>query len=317
VIRALKWSGAVILLALAGILIIYWTPDTDAAAMREKYGSPASRFVSLGDGLSVHMRDEGPRDAPVVLLLHGSNSFLQTWDGWTRHLMPQYRVIRLDLPGHGLTGASPQRAYSTAAFVDVVDRLMLRLHVPKFVIGGNSMGGGIAWAYAHRHPDKLAGLILIDASGQPEARPTALPIGFRIARTPVLRDIMRVITPRSLIETSLKQSVVNQDIVTPASVDRYWELLRFPGNRAATIDRFATRRDPAITGAPRLPVPTLILWGAADQLIPVSSAAWFGAQSPGSRIIIYPGVGHLMMEEIPEKSANDVKSWLATQPLPR
>ena len=302
---------------IAVAIIIFWTPDTDPQAMRAKYGSPTSQYVDLGNGLTIHLRDEGPRDAPVIVLLHGSNAFLQTWDMWAKLLTPRYRVIRLDLPGHGLTGAYPARAYSKAAFVDVVDRAVIELGIDRFVLGGNSMGGGVSWAYAHKHPEKLRGLLLVDASGQPEPEPQSLPIGFRIAQTPVLRDIMLYITPRSIIEQSLHQSVTNQSVVTPANVDRYWELLRYPGNRQATIDRFGTPREPAVTGAPKLPVPTLILWGADDRLIPASSAAWFKAQVPDAKVIIYPGVGHLMMEEIPEKSAADVSNWLATLPPPR
>ena len=302
---------------IAVAIIIFWTPDTDPQAMRAKYGSPTSQYVDLGNGLTIHLLDEGPRDAPVIVLLHGSNAFLQTWDMWAKLLTPKYRVIRLDLPGHGLTGAYPARAYSKAAFVDVVDRAITKLGIDRFVLGGNSMGGGVSWAYAHKHPEKLHGLLLVDASGQPEPEPQSLPIGFRIAQTPVLRDIMLYITPRSIIEQSLHQSVTNQSVVTPANVDRYWELLRYPGNRQATIDRFGTPREPAVTGAPRLPVPTLILWGADDKLIPASSAAWFKAQVPDAKVIIYPGVGHLMMEEIPENSAADVSNWLATLPPPR
>ncbi len=315
--RFLKWTALVAVTAVSVAIFTFWTPDTRMEDMRAKYGAPESRYVSLGNGLTVHLRDEGRRDAPVIVLLHGSNSFLQTWDDWTKRLTPTYRVIRFDFPGHGMTGAYPARAYSTSAFADIVDRVTTKLGVTRFVLGGNSMGGGVAWVYAHKHPEKLIGLVLIDASGQPAPKPTSLPIGFRIAQTPGLRDIMLYITPRSIIEKSLHQSVSHQEAVTPASIDRYWELLRYPGNRQATIDRFATPRDPAVTGAPRLPVPTLILWGAEDKLIPVASAAWFKQQVPDAQVIIYPGVGHLMMEEIPELSATDLSNWLASQFKPR
>ena len=315
--RFLKWTSLFAVIAVAVAIFTFWTPDTRMEDMRAKYGGPESRYVSLGNGLTVHLRDEGRRDAPVIVLLHGSNSFLQTWDDWTKRLTPTYRVIRFDFPGHGMTGAYPAHAYSTAAFADVVDRVTTKLGVTRFVLGGNSMGGGVAWVYAHKHPEKLSGLVLIDASGQPAPKPTSLPIGFRIAQTPGLRDIMLYITPRSIIEKSLHQSVSHQEAVTPASIDRYWELLRYPGNRQATIDRFATPRDPAVTGTPRLPVRTLILWGAEDKLIPVASAAWFKQQVPDAQVIIYPGVGHLMMEEIPERSATDLSNWLARLPKPR
>ncbi len=313
--RVLKWGALALLLAVVGLIAAAWTPDTDAAAMRAKYGTRASQFVDVGGGLTVHLRDEGPRDAPVLVLLHGSNSFLQTWDAWAVQLATRYRVIRLDLPGHGMTGADPKRDYSRAAFVSVVDRVVARLGVARFVLGGNSMGGGVAWAYAYAHPEKLRGLVLIDASGEPEPEQSSPPLGFRLARTPGIRDLMTVITPRSLIADGLRSSVADPARVTDATIDRYWELLRYPGNRRATIDRFATPREGAVTGP--LSVPTLILWGANDQLIPVSSAKWFAGQVPGAHTIVYPHVGHLMMEEIPERSAHDLSDWLASLPPAR
>jgi pimeloyl-ACP methyl ester carboxylesterase len=315
--RFLKWLIIGVFLSIVGAGVVFWTPDTDVATMRAKYGSAASQYVDLGEGLTVHLRDEGPRNAPVIMLLHGSNSFLQTWDTWTAILSSSYRVIRLDLPGHGMTGAYPARAYSKAAFVEVVDRAVKKLDIERFILGGNSMGGGVSWAYAHKYPEKLAGLVLIDASGQLEPEPQDLPIGFRIAQTPVLRDVMLYITPRSIIEQGLRQSVTNQSVVTPANIDRYWELLRYPGNRQATIDRFSEPREAVFVGTPKSTIPTLILWGADDKLIPASSATWFKQQVPDAKVIIYPAVGHLMMEEIPERSGTDLLNWLASLPSPR
>lgn len=316
--RFLKWLLIVFIVIIAGVGFAYWTPDTDAAAMRAKYGGPTSQFVDVGGGLTVHLRDEGPRDAPVVMLLHGSNSSLHTWDDWTKHLTPNYRVVRFDQIGHGLTGPNPAGKYDAAAFTDTVDRVAAKLGIGRFVLVGNSMGGSVAWHYAERHPGRLRGLVLVDSSGQPEGKPTSLPIGFRIARTPVLRDVMRYLTPRSMIEKSLHQSVSNQSVVTDAAVDRYWELLRYPGNRQATIDRFSTPPEPAtINRIACLTVPTLILWGAEDKLIPVSSAEWFAAHIPENRVIVYPATGHLPMEEVAGRSATDLSNWLATLPPPR
>ena len=144
-LRILKWATALVLVAIVGLGIAFWTPDTDAAAMRAKYGGAPSQFVDLGGGLTVHLRDEGPRDAPVIVLLHGSNADLHTWDEWTKRLIPQYRVIRFDQIGHGLTGPNPARRYDMNAFTDTVDRVTTKLGVQRFVLGGNSMGGGIAW----------------------------------------------------------------------------------------------------------------------------------------------------------------------------
>jgi pimeloyl-ACP methyl ester carboxylesterase len=316
-IRFLKWAFGLLLVAIIGLIIAYWTPDTDKLAMRAKYGSPASQYINIGDAFVVHVRDEGPRDAPVIVLLHGSNAFLQTWDAWAAALTPTYRVIRLDLPGHGLTGEYRERRYNRDAYVDVVDRVTRKLRVSRFVLGGNSMGGGVAWAYAHKYPYKLTGLVLVDATGQPEPQGSSPPLGFRLARIPVIRELMAYITPRSLIADGLRSSVADPSKVSDAAIDRYWELLRYPGNRTATIDRFAAGRDATIDAPLPQPIPTLILWGADDKLIPVSSAAWFKSKVPGAEVVIYPKVGHLMMEEIPDKSVADLKGWLAKTVLPQ
>ena len=303
------------LLALVALLIIallyYRTPDTDPAAMRAKYGGPPSQFVDLGDGLSVHLRDTGPRDAPVLLLIHGSNASLQTWEPWAARLGTRYRIIRMDLPGHGLTGASPTRDYSPAAFVAVVERIRAKLGVDDIVLAGNSMGGGVAWHYALAHPDHVRGLVLIDSVGQPEPGDTKPPLAFRIARMPVLREIAAAITPRSLIADSLPGVFGNPKLADAAMVDRYWELLRYPGNRTATLDRFALAPDNATAAqlaALRLPV--LILWGAKDALIPRASGDWLHARIRGSKLIVYPGTGHLPMVERPDESARDVKRFV-------
>jgi pimeloyl-ACP methyl ester carboxylesterase len=319
-LRFLKWLGLLAVVLVVGTGIAFYAPDTDPAAMRAKYGGPPSQFVDLGGGLTVHLRDEGPRDAPVLVLLHGSNADLHTWDAWISRLTPQYRVIRFDQIGHGLTGPNPARDYSIAAFTGTVDRVVTKLGISRFVLAGNSMGGGIALNYARQHPEKLAGLVLVDAGGAPEPETDGkeLPIGFRIALTPGVRDIMKIVTPRSMIDTSLHQSVSNQAIVTPAMVDRYWELLRYPGNRQATLDRFSTPRVATNEADVRaIKTPTLVMWGAEDKLIPVASAAWFARLLPNATRVTYPGIGHIPMEETPDRSAADLKSWLATLPAPR
>jgi pimeloyl-ACP methyl ester carboxylesterase len=316
--RFLGRFAVFLMVTLVGAGVYFWTPDADSRAMRTKYGAPPSQFVDLGNDLTVHLRDEGPSNAPVVLLLHGANASLRTWDQWTRILSTRYRVIRFDQIGHGLTGPNPSGRYDAEAFTATVDAVMTKLGVSKFVIGGNSMGGWVSYEYARRHPERLNGVLLVDAFGaQPKVAPK-LPIGFRIAQTPGLRNAILYFTPRSLVEKSLRQSVSNQAVVTPAEIDEYWEMLRYPGNRQATIDRAATMRALAKPGdVAGIKVPTLILWGDEDKLIPVDAAMWFNTNIPDSKLIIYPKIGHLPMEETSETSARDVMNWLATIPAPR
>lgn len=311
--KTLKWLALVIVILLSAGLAIGYTPDTDPTAMKAKYGGPASQFMTIEPGLTVHVRDQGRREAPVLVLIHGSNASLHTWEPWVARLGGQYRIVSLDLPGHGLTGAHPQGDYSARIFVDTVDRVLNRLGVQRFALAGNSMGGWVSWNYALRHPEKLTALILIDASGAPEGQATAIPIGFRLAQSPLFRPLLKIITPRAIVARSYRQSVSNQSIVTEAAIDRYWNLLRYPGNREATGIRQAAygRRAPATPAQmATLTMPTLILWGQEDKLIPVASARWFARSIAGSRLIIYPGIGHLPMEETADRSAADALAFL-------
>jgi pimeloyl-ACP methyl ester carboxylesterase len=312
-LRFIKWLFILLLAALAALFFWGYAPDTDAAQMERKYGSAASRFAKLEPGLRVHYRDEGKQDGPVLVLIHGSNASLHTWEQWVGILGKDYRIISLDLPGHGLTGNNPAGVYDSASYVRVVDRLLTKLNVDKAVIGGNSMGGGVSWAYALEHPERVEALLLVDASGQPYARSGKTPLGFRLMRMPVIKEAARFIAPRSIFESSVKTSMSVQSEIDDKLIDRYWELNRYPGNRNATMQRFSNSKSMVPGTKERLStikVPVLILWGAEDNLIPVTAAKWFAEAMPQAKLIIYPNVGHIPMEEIPQKSANDVKIWL-------
>jgi pimeloyl-ACP methyl ester carboxylesterase len=315
--RFFKWFGTIVLVLIVGGLLIGYTPDTDPAAMKAKYGGGASKFMTLAPGLTVHYRDEGKRDGRTLVLIHGSNASLHTWEPWVKRLGADYRIISLDLPGHGLTGSHPSGVYDYPVFGGVVDQVMTKLGVAHAIIGGNSMGGGTTWMYALAHPEKVDGLILVDAAGAPQWQAKKVPIGFRLARMPVVNQLMKIITPRSVFEQSLHGSVSVQSIIRPQAVDRYWELNRYPGNRAASLQRFsyphnnhpATKEQLATIKAP-----VLILWGEEDKLIPVSSARYFADRLPAATVHIYPNVGHIPMEEVPDRSAKDVKTWIEALP---
>lgn len=311
--RVLKWLGIILLVAIATLFFWGYAPDTDAGAMKAKYGGGTSRFVELQPGLNVHYRDEGKRDGRVVVLIHGSNASLHTWEPWVKRLGNDYRIISMDLPGHGLTGVDPAGTYDNASYVGVVDRLLTKLGVGKAVIGGNSMGGGVSWMYALAHPEKTEALLLVDAGGQPQAKPDELPIGFRLMRMPIIKEAARLIAPRSIFESTIQNTMSVQSKIDDALIDRYWELNRYPGNREATMKRFSSpgsMKSGTKEQLATIKVPVMIMWGEEDKLIPVSSARWFAEAIPGAKLVVYPGVGHIPMEEVPDQSAADVKAWL-------
>ncbi len=303
-----------ILLMLA--FVIFRTPDTDAAEMRAKYGGEPSQFVELSDGLIVHLRDEGPKDAPAIVLLHGSSADLHTWEPWVEALRGDYRLIRYDQIGHGLTGPALDDNYGLEDYTNDINAVADQLGLKNFVLVGSSMAGWISINYALEHSDRLNGLVIVGGSGAPIEREEAGNLAYAIVSTPGVRELTKYITPRNLIEKSLKQSVSNQSVVTPAAVDRYWELLRYPGNREATLNRLGQPRETySAEQIGGMAVPTLLMWGDEDRLVPLEMGHWYDSHLPNAQLVSYPGIGHLPMEEAPARSIADLREWLLTLPL--
>lgn len=312
--RALKVLGglllAVVVLVAIGVASA-WAPDRDVASLQAKWAPAPSQFVEVM-GMQVHLRDEGPRDDPrPIVLLHGTSASLHTWDGWADALKGQHRVIRMDLPGFGLTGPMPDNNYQLTRYVEFVAALMDKLGVPQAVVAGNSFGGNLAWKLAVDQPQRVSRLILVDAAGYPYD-PKSVPVGFKIAQIPWLRPVMRNVLPRRMIESSVRNVYGDPGKVTPALVDRYYELTLRAGNRQALGERF--RQSPGGQYAAQIPSvkqPTLILWGGQDHLIPPDNAEHFQRDIAGSRLVVFDGLGHVPHEEDPATTVAAVRSFLA------
>jgi pimeloyl-ACP methyl ester carboxylesterase len=313
--RNLRWHLAVWLLAtaaaLAGTAVWAYTPALPAEMLISRYSNTASRFIEI-DGAHAHVRDQGnPRGIPVILL-HGANGSLHVWEGWARALGDKARLISVDLPGHGLTGAWPRHEYTVEAYTDFVDDLVGALHLDRFVLVGHSLGGGVAWNFAATHPGRVSQLILIDSAGYPPAG-SAFRWPTRFARLPLVGDIGIYFKPELWVRRTLLQQYADPSMVTTQRVKRTAELQRFPGNQEATLERARTQSllDPSLLK--RLNVRTLILWGRKDRWVPVADAIRFKSDIKGSRLKIFDCLGHDPMEEDPRASAAVVSDFL--QPI--
>lgn len=306
---------AIVITGLAGAFWYFSTPSIPRSVLEAKYATPPSQFVTLPDGARAHYRDRGPRDGEVLVLIHGSNASLFTWEPWAKRLDGTFRVISVDMPGHGLTGAVPNRDYSQEGMAKFVKEFADRLDLQQFALGGNSMGGGVAARFAEEYPGRLSHLILVDAGGMPVKQGDRIPLAFRIARIPVLNHLILHITPRSLVVEGLNDAIVRKSIITDAMIDSYWDFARMEGTREATAARFSLPRDSYVKDhISAIEVPTLILWGEEDHLIPVAAAHAFHDAIPGSKLIAYPGTGHIPMEEVADRSVKDVRAFLAPEP---
>jgi pimeloyl-ACP methyl ester carboxylesterase len=308
-----------VLLVLSALaLALSRAPDRPVQTLVARWAPPPSEFVEI-KGQLVHLRDEGPRQdgaggEPPIVLIHGTSASLHTWEGWVKALKGQRRVISFDLPGFGLTGPFTGQYeagnYHGDAYARFVLDLLDALKIDRAVLGGNSLGGEVAWRAAAMAPARVAALVLVDAAG-PAFTPESVPIGFTIARTPGIRRITEWLLPRSLVAHSVANVYGDPARVTPELVDRYFELTLREGNRRALLQRF----ERMVNGehAERIATlrqPTLILWGGRDRLIPPAIGAEFQRLIPGSQRVVFDTLGHVPHEEDPARTVAPVKVFL-------
>jgi pimeloyl-ACP methyl ester carboxylesterase len=319
-----RWLPRVIgllIMASALALALSRAPDRSVQSLVARWAPPPSQFIDL-HGQLVHLRDEGPRDdATPLVLVHGTSASLHTWEGWAGVLRAQRRVISFDLPGFGLTGPFGGRyaewSYSGDELARFVLELLDELKVQRFIIGGNSLGGEVAWRVASLAPQRVQRLVLVDAAGY-ELRPESMPIGFRIAAVPGVNRAFEWLLPRGMVEASVRDVYGDPAKVTPALIDRYFEITLREGNRRALVQRFqaqAIDQQSVPAGVARiraLKLPTLILWGVRDRLIPPAMAQRFHADIAGSQLVVFEGLGHVPQEEDPAASVAPVKAFLSS-----
>lgn len=295
-----------ILTTVAVPVVAFYRSDIPVAELERIYADERSAFVEV-DGMRVHYRDEGA--GPPIVLLHGTNSSLHTWEGWVQAMRQQRRVITLDLPGYGLTGPDPQHRYSGSEVARFVRHFLDARGVGAVAVAGNSRGGGVAWNYACQFPEQTTALILVAPSGMP--REESIPLAMRLQGMPGASVITTRITPRFLVASGLRDAYADPSLVTDELVDRYLTLLLREGNRGAVSEMVSaghSTRDPACLR--ELNMPTLIQWGGHDRFIPPKYAAQFEEAIRGAELIMYPNLGHIPMEEAPERTVADALRFL-------
>jgi pimeloyl-ACP methyl ester carboxylesterase len=283
-----------------------WTPDKDRASLERSYLRASHDMIEVA-GIKLHVRDSGPRHAPAVIFLHGFGASLHTWEPWATTLLHDMRVIRLDLPGSGLSSPDPTGHYTDARSVEVLLALMNRLNVSRASLGGNSIGGRIAWTFAAQHPERVDKLVLVSPDG------FASP-GFEYGKTPQVPatvKLMRYVLPKPLLRMSLSPAYANPAALTDELTTRYHDLMLGAGSRDAMIARMEqTVLVEPVPLLKKITAPTLLLWGEQDALIPFGNSADYLKAIPRVTLVPLPGIGHLPHEEAPEQTIAPVRAFL-------
>lgn len=297
---------AVSLLVAFGIASLFYR-DRPAAEVEARWATPPSRFTVI-DGVRLHYRDEG--SGPPVVLLHANYASLFMWEPWAAALKDRYRVIRLDLPAHGLTGPDPTGDYSLQRIQRLFERFVDERGLQRFTVIGTSIGGTVAMRYAADHPERIERLGLISpGSLEKRVRGRTTP-----AQVPRVFDLITFVTPKSFTRFMLRNDYGDPARVSEAVVDEWWSMWMREGNRAAMLGLLRQYVSGGVEDRIRaVRAPVLLMWGERNKRVPLALAYETRdllVASPQVELEVLPGIGHMLVQEAPVDSARIVRAWL-------
>ena len=320
--------GLVLILAIASAMFL--RPDLSKEDLA-KYWQAPSQFLTLPSGAVAHFRDEGNSSGPVLVLIHGGTSFLHDYEPWIEHLSDEFRLIRVDLPAHGLTGRIPSDIYSRSTMVEFLDEFLTTLNVDRFSLAGHSMGGGVILQYALDHKEKVEALVLIGPEGITGGEPyfflpedvraemKAGHVDTEINISLLDRLMSKLYFSPDIVATQLEELMYfDGSNIQPEEVQAFVDISRYADNRYANMFFYRQYGADLLKNGPddlrprlkEITIPVLIQIGQADLLVPVAAGEAFHEELPNSELIIYERTGHMIMDEAPLRTTADVARFL-------
>lgn len=287
---------------------------TDRSVAVARWAAPPSRFVEV-DGVPIHVREEGRKGAPVVVLLHGSIVNLHEWDAVARMLVRRYRVVRFDWPPYGLSGPDPKGIYSTPRAAELMNGLMVQLGYDRFVLVSTSNGANVALQYNHDYPGHATAMAF---SILPLERPSQTrKINPQINELRIQSDRLNPVRrPREFWRLVVKDTTPPGFEPPAEFIDSVDDLNALPGALArqaqyiaANVELFRNTDVGAVAESVRVPV--LLQWCDVDDVIsqgPEASVARF--RNTRVELVRYPDLGHFPMLEDPSRFGGDLAKWI-------
>lgn len=317
--QMILWRGLGLLIMLTALALpLLRAPDRPVESLVGRWAMPPSDFMEV-DGQGVHWRDEGPRQDPhPIVFLHGVAASLHVWEAWAQDLSPRHRIIRLDLPGFGLTGPfaeahlnGAQADYRAENLARFTLSVLNALKVEQATIVGHGLGGEVAWRLALMAPSKVQRLVLMGATGSATPPERRVP-GLVMAQWPLIGALGEELMPRTLVAQSLAATYAQPERMTSAQVDRYHELLLREGNRSALRQHLAQANDgnADLTRLKVMSRPTLLIWGQEDRQVPLAVGERFAQLMPNARLLRLPHVGHQVPEEQPGLALEALRAFM-------
>lgn len=251
---------------------------------------------------------------PPLLLIHGFGGEIWVWEKQVSALSQRYRLYIPDLLGYGYSDR-PKVDYTPTFFIDSIRQLMDHLGVDRASLIGNSMGGGIAWAFALSRPERVDKLVLIDSIPPdlvPEVRNPSFRWFLAIRNLPLLPSLAASLHTRGMLRTTLKEMVHDDRLITDAVVERQYQIGRIAGTgRVMTSTARQVGEVKRHEGAlAALAKPTLIIWGEQDEVFPVSVGKQLHSLIKTSELLVVKDSGHMPMWERPDETNRAILEFL-------
>jgi pimeloyl-ACP methyl ester carboxylesterase len=292
------------------VFLIYLRPNhiiskSEAKAIAVQ---PSSKFTTWKDN-EIHYTDEG--EGPVVLMIHGFGGSFYNFQAISQQLKDSFRVIRVDVPGSGLSDFAQSGSEGIQYFEEFRDffhTFIDELGIDSFYVMGNSLGGLMASLIAEEAPDKVKGLILLNSAGYDFEKVIvkgAGPVRFNWFRHFIQRG-----TPEFVVRFMVTYPFADKSRFDESELPIDYALVNREGNLKCLHDMATSRQFPDTTRLQQIKVPTLIVWGGEDVIIPVEHVLKFERDIPNSRVKIYSPCGHMPMMEIPDSIAVDFRRFV-------
>jgi len=281
---------------------------------RAKYASDVSHFVQL-DGIDVHYRAEG--SGPALLLIHGTLGDLEDWSGWVDELKGAYRVIRLDLPGFGLSGHIANGNYSIDRMLSLIDALMDHLDEPRFSVAGISYGGIVAFRYAATRVNRTQALLLVNSAGIQSGKKVETAKKAETASKPSATRGRNFMTSPQVYKSDIEQfyaAYINDPAArNPIFIQRKLDFLNIQNRDKAAKQAGALyeRGDP-IRVLGHVEAPSLVIWGTGNNALDTETAQAFIDAMPNAkerRLVTLRGAGHYINVERPQETGRLARSF--------
>lgn len=299
------------LLLIVGVYAIFRTDNTlPKDAVKNKILTPHSKFTEWREN-EIHYTDEGSGE--IILMVHGLGGNFFNFQALNDILKNEYRVIRVDVPGMGLSDFQQCNRHTNffEDYMDFFKTFFGQLSIDQAYVMGNSLGGLMSWMIATTFPEKVKGLVLINSAGYESEKiliHAAGPIKW-----PWFGVFLKKGLPPRVTNFCLSRPFADKSKVNPVEYGLTYQLLNRKGNINTLVSMATSGQVPDSNLIKNIKTPTLIIWGQQDIIIPVRHAALFHHDIPGSTVKIYNHCGHMAMMEYPEEVAEEFRKFVSQQ----